>query len=55
MTNYTTRSLTIEESQALVRSLHLTLGRMDLVHAVTRVIADQGLGVFVATEDTTTA
>ena len=49
-TDYKTRNLTVEESATLVRNLHLTLGRMDLVNAALRVVADLGAGIFMAEE-----
>lgn len=50
MPEYTTRNLTVEESAALVRKLHLALGKSHLVDAALRVVADMGLGIFAATE-----
>ena len=50
MTDYDTRELTTEESENFLRALHLALGKQGLVDTVLRTIADQGLGVFVATE-----
>jgi hypothetical protein len=47
-TQYKTRNLTADESAALMRGLNLKLGRHDLVQSVLRVLADQGLGIFVA-------
>lgn len=46
---YTTRDLTLEESNALLRGLSLALGGSDQkVNAVLRVIFDNGCGVFKA-------
>ena len=51
-TTYTTRSLTSEESDKLMSGLVLALaGKTELINSVLRVIADQGLGIFVATAD----
>lgn len=48
---HTTRNLTADESAKLLRGLHLTLGNTNLVNAVLRVVADQGLGIFVVDDD----
>ncbi|QHB37326.1 hypothetical protein I5G58_gp024 [Mycobacterium phage BirdsNest] len=50
MTDYDTRELTAEETDAFLRGLHLALGKQGLVDAALRVIAEQGLGIFKATE-----
>lgn len=48
-TQYTTRNLTADEAAAFVQGLNLTLaGKTELVNSVLRVIASQGLGIFVA-------
>jgi hypothetical protein len=48
-TQYKTRNLTADESAKLMRGLNLTLaGKTELVNSVLRVLADQGLGIFVA-------
>jgi hypothetical protein len=48
VTEFKTRNLTAEESTKLVSALHSALGYSEHVTSVLRVIADQGLGVFVA-------
>lgn len=50
MTTFTTRELTHDESAQFVRRLHIALGGQALVDGVLRVIAESGLGVFVATK-----
>jgi hypothetical protein len=46
---YTTRNLTADETETLMRELRLvTGGKTDLINSVLRVFADQGLGIFVA-------
>ncbi|URC18126.1 hypothetical protein SEA_ZENTENO07_25 [Mycobacterium phage Zenteno07] len=50
MTDYDTRNLTADEADRFTRGLLLALGRQTAVDQVLRVIAEQGLGVFVATE-----
>jgi hypothetical protein len=49
-TTYTTRPLTADESDNMLTKLHLALGKTTLVDSVLGVIADLGLGIFVATE-----
>ena len=46
---YATRNLTADESDKLMSGLVLALcGKTALIDSVLRVIADQGLGIFVA-------
>lgn len=46
---YTTRNLTADEQKKLMSGLVLALGgNTALINSVLRVIADQGLGIFVA-------
>lgn len=48
---YTTRNLTAAESDKLMSGLNLALaGKTALINSALRVIADQGLGIFVAEE-----
>jgi hypothetical protein len=47
---YETRNLTAEESAALVRGLTLATGKHRLAMAALGIIAQQGLGIFVAKE-----
>lgn len=49
MTEYTTRNLTVDESAALVRKLHIALGRPTQVDSALQVIAELGFGIFAAT------
>ena len=43
---YITRELTAEESEALLRALHLKLGKQSLVDAALSAIAESGVGIF---------
>lgn len=49
MTEYTTRNLTVDESAALVRKLHVELGNHTHVDTALRVIAELGFGIFATT------
>lgn len=50
MTDYTTRNLTTQEADDLMRGLHLALGTTTAVDSVMRVLADHGVGIFKAEE-----
>lgn len=49
-TEYITRNLNADESEALMSSLHLALGKSHLVDAALIAIVKAGCGIFIATE-----